>query len=112
MWKSLLVIPSSNAELRWLRNKRYNKVVQAGQWQRSQQHFKDAIDFVHSGQLGNIRTVKVWCYLTGKQPILAKPDSAVPAELIIQGGLAHHQRGPLTKTAILRSVGFGIMPVD
>ncbi len=41
---------------------RYNKVVQAGQWQRSQQHFKDAVDFVQSGQLGNIRTVKVWCY--------------------------------------------------
>ena len=59
--------------------KRYNKVVQAGQWQRSQQHFKDAIDFVHSGQLGNIRTVKVWCYLDWKQPILVKPDSAVPA---------------------------------
>ena len=36
----------------------YNKVVQGGQWQRSQQHFKDAIDFVQSGQLGNIRTVK------------------------------------------------------
>ena len=58
---------------------RYNKVVQAGQWQRSQQHFKDAVNFVHSGQLGNIRTVKVWCYLDWKQPILVKPDSAVPA---------------------------------
>src|ERR1700709_786145 len=58
---------------------RYNKVVQAGQWQRSQQHFKDAIDFVHSGQLGNIRTVKVWCYLDWKQPIPVKPDSPVPA---------------------------------
>ena len=42
--------------------KRYNKIVQAGQWQRSQQHFKDAVDFVHSGQLGNIRPAKLWCY--------------------------------------------------
>ena len=25
---------------------RYKRVVQAGQWQRSQQHFKDAVDFV------------------------------------------------------------------
>src|SRR5690606_17124457 len=41
---------------------KYNKVVQAGQWQRSQQHFRDAVAFVHSGQLGNIRTVKVNCY--------------------------------------------------
>ncbi len=58
---------------------KYNKVVQCGQWQRSQQHFKDAIAFVHSGQLGNIRTVKVWCYLDWKQPLTVKPDSAVPA---------------------------------
>jgi hypothetical protein len=36
-----------------------NRIVQAGQWQRSQQHFKDAVDFVYSGQLGPIRTVKV-----------------------------------------------------
>src|SRR5436190_7985490 len=32
---------------------KYNRVVQAGQWQRSQQHFKDAVDFVQNGQLGN-----------------------------------------------------------
>src|SRR5690606_39775507 len=25
-------------------------IVQVGQWQRSQQHFRDAIDFVHSGK--------------------------------------------------------------
>ena len=37
---------------------RYNKVVQVGQWQRSQQHFKDAVDYAQSGKLGNIRTVK------------------------------------------------------
>ncbi len=58
---------------------RYNKVVQAGQWQRSQQHFKDAIDYVHSGKLGNIRTVKVWCYIDWKQPLDKRPDSAAPA---------------------------------
>jgi predicted dehydrogenase len=57
---------------------RYGKVVQAGQWQRSQQHFKDAIDYVHSGKLGNIRTVKVWCYLDWKQPLDKQPDGHVP----------------------------------
>jgi predicted dehydrogenase len=57
---------------------RYNKVVQAGQWQRSQQHFKDAVDFVHSGQLGNIRTVKVWCYQGWMRPQPVVPDSAPP----------------------------------
>ena len=59
--------------------KRYNKVVQAGQWQRSQQHFKDAVDFVYSGQLGNIRTVKVWCYQGWMKPAPVVPDSAPPA---------------------------------
>lgn len=56
----------------------YNKVVQAGQWQRSQQHFKNAVDFVHSGQLGNIRTVKVWCYQGWMKPQPIIPDSPPP----------------------------------
>lgn len=58
---------------------RYNKVVQAGQWQRSQQHFRDAVDFVHSGQLGNIRTAKVWCYQGWMRPEPVRADSAPPA---------------------------------
>lgn len=57
---------------------RYNKVVQAGQWQRSQQHFRDAVDFVQSGKLGNIRTVKVWCYQGWMRPQPVVPDSAPP----------------------------------
>lgn len=59
--------------------KKYNRVVQAGQWQRSQQHFRDAVDFVYSGQLGNIRTVKVWCYQGWMKPGPVVPDSAPPA---------------------------------
>ncbi len=58
--------------------KRYNKIVQAGQWQRSQQHFKDAVDFVQNGQLGNIRTLKVWCYQGWMKPGPVVPDSAAP----------------------------------
>jgi len=59
--------------------KKYDRVVQAGQWQRSQQHFKDAVDFVYSGQLGNIRTAKVWCYQGWMRPQPVVPDSAPPA---------------------------------
>ncbi len=59
--------------------KRYNRVVQVGQWQRSQQHFRDAIDFVHSGQLGNIRTVKAWAYQGWMKPAPVVPNSAPPA---------------------------------
>src|SRR5678810_1257847 len=59
--------------------KRYNKIVQAGQWQRSQQHFRDAVDFIRTGQLGNIRTVKVWCYQGWMKPAEKVPDSDPPA---------------------------------
>ncbi len=58
---------------------RYHRMVQGGQWQRSQQHFKDAVDFVQTGQLGNIRTVKVWCYQGWMRPDILRPDSAPPA---------------------------------
>jgi predicted dehydrogenase len=58
---------------------KYNRIVQVGQWQRSQQHFKDAVDFVQSGQLGNIRTVKVWCYQGWMKPAPVVTDSAPPA---------------------------------
>ncbi len=58
--------------------KKFNRVVQVGQWQRSQQHFRDAVDFVYSGQLGNIRTVKVWCYQGWMRPLPVVPDTAPP----------------------------------
>ncbi|PRD49012.1 Gfo/Idh/MocA family protein [Sphingobacterium haloxyli] len=54
-------------------------IVQVGQWQRSQQHFRDAIDFVHSGKLGKIRTVKAWSYVDWKKTIEKKPDAPIPA---------------------------------
>ncbi len=57
---------------------RYNSIVQVGQWQRSQKHFMDALDFVHSGQLGNIRTTKVWCYQGWMRPQPVVADSTVP----------------------------------
>ena len=55
------------------------RLVQVGQWQRSQQHFRDAVDFVHSGQLGMIRTVKVWCYQGWMRPQPVVADSAPPS---------------------------------
>lgn len=58
---------------------RYQRVVQVGQWQRSQKHFRDAVDFVYSGKLGRIGLVKVWGYFDYGNPILKQPDSAAPA---------------------------------
>lgn len=58
---------------------KHNKIVQVGQWQRSQQHFKDAIAYVHGGKLGKIRLVKAWAYQGWMKSIPAQPDTAVPA---------------------------------
>jgi len=56
----------------------YGTVVQVGQWQRSQQHFQDAVNYLATGALGPIRTVKVWCYQGWMRPDPIVPDSAPP----------------------------------
>ena len=58
--------------------KKYNRVVQVGQWQHSNKHYADAIAFVHSGKLGNVRLVKAWAYQGWMKPVDVKPDSAPP----------------------------------
>jgi len=58
--------------------KKYNRVVQVGQWQRSNKHYADAMDFVHSGKLGNVRLVKAWAYQGWMKPVAVKPDSTPP----------------------------------
>lgn len=58
--------------------RKYKRVVQAGQWQRSGRHWKDAIEFVQSGKLGNIRVVKAWAYQGWMDTIPVKPDQPVP----------------------------------
>ena len=58
---------------------RYNRVVQCGQWQRSQKHFADAVAFVRSGKLGKIRLVKAWAYMGWMHSIPVRPDGPAPA---------------------------------
>lgn len=58
--------------------KRYNRVVQVGQWQRSGPHWDSAMAFVHSGALGEIRTVKAWAYMGWMKNIPSVPDEPVP----------------------------------
>ena len=57
---------------------RSDRMVQIGQWQRSQPHFLDAINFVHSGKLGEIRLAKAWAYQGWMMPVDIKPDTAPP----------------------------------
>ncbi len=58
---------------------KYKRVVQIGQWQRSDPHWQDAINFVYSGKLGKIRTVRAWSYQGWMKSVPVIPDEAVPA---------------------------------
>jgi predicted dehydrogenase len=57
---------------------KHGKVVQVGQWQRSQPHFVDAINYLKTGKLGRIRTCKAWSYVDWKGPVPKVPDTPVP----------------------------------
>jgi len=57
---------------------RYSKAVQVGQWQRSVPHFVDALNFLKTGKLGKIRTVKAWAYQGWMKPMTAQPDGPTP----------------------------------
>ncbi len=73
---------------------RHNRVVQVGQWQRSMQHFNDAIAFVHSGKLGNVRLVKAWAYMGWMKPVPKQPSSAPPAGVDYAAWLGPAQTRP------------------
>ncbi len=57
---------------------KYDRVVQVGQWQRSDPHWKKVVDYVQGGSLGKIRTVKAWAYIGWKGELPAVPDGPVP----------------------------------
>lgn len=59
--------------------KQYNRIVQVGQWQRSGEHWKAALAYVQSGQIGHIRSVKTWAFMSYGKEFPVRPDEPVPA---------------------------------
>lgn len=59
--------------------KKYKSVVQVGQWQRSDPHWLEAVEFIRSGQLGKIRLVRVFSYQGWCPSIPVVADEPVPA---------------------------------
>lgn len=59
--------------------KKYKRVVQVGQWQRSDPHWLNAVNFIQSGKLGKIRLVRVFSYQGWCPSIPVLPDEPVPA---------------------------------
>lgn len=57
--------------------RKYDRVVQVGTQQRSSGHFAEAVEYVQSGQLGNIRLVRAWAYIDWKGA-LGNPSNGTP----------------------------------
>ncbi len=62
--------------------RKYNRVVQAGTWQRSGAHFQKACELIRGGELGKISFCRTWIYSNQKPAgIGAPPDKAAPQDL-------------------------------
>ena len=77
--------------------KRYNRVVQVGQWQRSDPHWKAAVNYLHEGKIGRIRSVRSWSYVGWKGSIPVVPDSEVPAGVDYDFWLGPAPKRPFNK---------------
>ncbi|MEK7408369.1 MAG: Gfo/Idh/MocA family oxidoreductase [Acidobacteriota bacterium] len=58
--------------------RKYNRVVQAGTWQRSGAHFQKACEIVRSGQLGTITFCRTWIYANMPPAGIGNPADASP----------------------------------
>jgi predicted dehydrogenase len=59
--------------------KRYNRVVQVGQQQRSGIHWQTVMDYIQSGKLGRIRNIKTWISNGNRGELPPLPEEATPA---------------------------------
>jgi predicted dehydrogenase len=90
---------NSIAEINIMQNavRKHGKIVQVGQWQRSQPHFVDAINYLKSGKLGRIRATKAWSFVDWKGAIPRVPDSPVPAGVDYDRWLGPAPKRPFNK---------------
>jgi predicted dehydrogenase len=62
--------------------RKFNRVMQAGTWQRSGAHFQKACELVRSGTLGKVTMARTWIYSNQpRQGIGNPPDATPPAGL-------------------------------
>ncbi|MBA4055990.1 MAG: oxidoreductase, partial [Marivirga sp.] len=59
--------------------RKYNRIVQVGQQQRSGQHWQDAMNIVRSERLGKLRKIKAWGFFDYGRTSPRIQDSPVPA---------------------------------
>ncbi len=61
--------------------RKYGRIVQVGTQQRSQQHYRQAVELIQAGKLGEISEVKVWDYENYYPGPGSPADCPPPAEL-------------------------------
>jgi predicted dehydrogenase len=59
--------------------RKYHRVVQVGQQQRSGTHWKNAMEYMNAGKMGELRQVNVWGNFNYGIGALKIPDEAIPA---------------------------------
>jgi predicted dehydrogenase len=77
--------------------KRYDRIVQVNQWQRSQEHFQNAIRFVHSGKLGRITSARAWMFRGGTTALPVVPNEPAPADVDYKMWLGPARERPFNK---------------
>jgi predicted dehydrogenase len=84
--------------------RRYNRIVQTGTQQRSAPHYREVERIIQSGELGEVRFVRVWNYSNLTPDGLGRvPDSPVPAGLDWDFYLGPAPKVPFNKNRFLRN---------
>ena len=77
--------------------RKYNRVVQVGQWQRSDPHWHSAFDYLNTGALGKIRQVKAWADVNYGRGFEVVPDSQPPVGVDYERWLGPAPNRPFNK---------------
>ena len=82
--------------------RKYKRVVQAGTWQRSGQHFQKACEMVRDGTLGKVTMCKTWIYSNQPKQGIGNPPSGSPPLGLNWEHLAGTGAGPALQSESLR----------
>jgi len=77
--------------------RKHDRVVQMGTQWRSAPHFGEAVEYIHAGKLGRIRTVELWAFLNWAHALANVPDSECPAGVDYDMWLGPAEKRPFNK---------------
>ena len=77
--------------------RKHKRIVQVGQWQRSDRHWKEALKELSTGSIGKIRQVKAWADVNYGRNFVVVPDSEVPKGVDYDRWLGPTPKRPFNK---------------